>query len=91
MRFVPETVILPLLLALNVRGCVPVKVFAFEKVHSPAPGEVKVFMLAFIGTAELTVNAFPPAWEMAVMLLPMAPERVATGAPLAPMFVIVPV
>ena len=39
---VPETLMPPVLLALKVRGCVPVKVFAFVKLNAPAPVEVKV-------------------------------------------------
>ena len=80
----------PVLFALKVKGCVPVKVLAFENVHRPALVEVNEFMLGFIATDELTVKGFAPAWLMPRRFAPMVPERVDNDV-LEPRLVIVPV
>ena len=88
----PEMLMAPVLLAKTVRFWAPVQ--CPDKVNVPLPVEVKLFKLALSGmVVEVTEKGLVPCCVMALMPLPIGPERVLNDVlpAVAPTFEIVPV
>jgi hypothetical protein len=78
------------LFAFRVNASLPLNVLAFVKLNAPAPVEVNEFSVAERGTEALTVKGFAPAWVIALIPVPIAPESVEVEV-LVPTFRIDPV